>query len=1256
MWFKYIAQTFQSLKKYRICIGRDTRKVCGPAIIIFPLRRQLLCCGLAGVVTVKGAPVQPDGDCLERMGDLLQKIRARGLSAIMAGSLPPTHYLDGDGCLEEMEQCIRSLQEDNNFLRLFGDTALVIQLTGIVKEIKELLSREERLVEEKAGFFSTVKMEAINGRLVMLRDIAWMAERDVLGNVGKILALSGVPRRQEIGAAALRKFKKINFLFNCLDRLEVRGRDSAGLQIAWALNPSGRDQLQAILAAPGLQEEFSRRSQCGDLVNGSVNAASLPDGPGRAAGGGNDFLSFTYKTSSIVGELGRNAANLRKAIQEDIIFNALAGIEAVLDTAFVHTRWASVGSITQENCHPVNNFTLRDDDADVTVSTEESYPRYGKGAWTISVVLNGDIDNYLRLRQDMEQGEGSIAPAVTTDTKIIPLTIQKYLQGGDDLATAFRRAVNDFEGSHAIAMVSNVEPGKVFLALKGSGQSLYVGIAPDQYVFSSELYGLVEMTPFFLKMDGEKRSRNDTDGTAGQIFILAQESAGGLAGIGACFYDGTPLVIQAEQIKRAEITTRDIDRGDYPHYFLKEITEAGLSVQKTLRGKYLIARPETGPAVTFNLGEDVVPPALKEALLAGQITRIVVTGHGTAAVAGEAIACALERYLEGSSIKVNARVASELSGFCLADRLQDTMIIAITQSGTTTDTNRAVAMAIERGAMVVAIVNRRQSDITTKAQGVFYTSDGRDIEMSVASTKAFYSQIVAGHILALYLAQLLGTRADAFIVEELGILEQAPALMSRVLEKKEQIQLAVQQVAGQKKYWAVVGSGPNKAAADEIRIKLSELCYRTISSDVVENKKHIDLSAEPLIIVCAAGTPEAVLGDIIKDVAIFKAHKAGVIVFTDEGEDRFHGIADAVIELPRAPLPLPVILNTVAGHLWGYFAARAIDEEAVFFRAFRARLNAALTDQIRDKYSLYEKMADRRFHRTVREFYQEFHQRRQQGAFSFSHVKTISDLVLLLKYAAGKLPLDDFWQEFPGAEGFTWPGELLDITLGQAIDELSRPIDAIRHQAKTVTVGTSRKEPPVTGIIFELLKELNYSIQALTTKNILALTALQPAIGGIKGYTLYDIGNLDAGGKPADFSTISIRKRAGISLGMRSRAEAGGVLMGTKRTIVSTNHLYVGYGKADGAAIAILPLQDARAGATHASSLLLMHVAFNETLTLRAKQDVLGYRYNDIRNLINEYNLPWDDRYLSLLPMASLLGEPVEVLAERIRQEAKEKL
>jgi glutamine---fructose-6-phosphate transaminase (isomerizing) len=105
------------------------------------------------------------------------------------------------------------------------------------------------------------------------------------------------------------------------------------------------------------------------------------------------------------------------------------------------------------------------------------------------------------------------------------------------------------------------------------------------------------------------------------------------------------------------------------------------------------------------------------------------------------------------------------------------------------------------------------------------------------------------------------------------------------------------------RHQTILGSGgqrPNKASADEIRIKLSELCYKTISSDYVEDKKHIDLSSEPLIIVCAAGTRPTVIGDIIKDTAIFKAHKATPVVITDEGEDRFDPYADAVFRVPAS--------------------------------------------------------------------------------------------------------------------------------------------------------------------------------------------------------------------------------------------------------------------------------------------------------------------------------------------------------------------
>ncbi len=248
----------------------------------------------------------------------------------------------------------------------------------------------------------------------------------------------------------------------------------------------------------------------------------------------------------------------------------------ICENALTHTRWASVGSITEENCHPLNNYT--------TINSSPSYPLYPGAEAQINVVLNGDIDNYPELRQAMDDSGELIAPQITTDTKIIPLQIEKYLQAGHNLADAFRLAVNDFEGSHAIAMTSALEPGKMFLALKGSGQSIYVGINADQYMFSSELYGLVEVMPRFLKMNGEAGN----GAGSGQIFILDQNSGGDIKGITACFYDGTAIGLSDSLLQTAEITTRDIDRSDYPHYFLKEISESALSVKRTLRGKYRI--------------------------------------------------------------------------------------------------------------------------------------------------------------------------------------------------------------------------------------------------------------------------------------------------------------------------------------------------------------------------------------------------------------------------------------------------------------------------------------------------------------------------------------------------------------------------------------------------------------------------------------------------------------------------------------------
>jgi len=1215
----------------RIRIGCRPADVQGPAIIFFPLLPAQLNCGFAGLMTCRPAGQKTDTQADLTLISLWTKISGAGLQALYAGKIQAATYLNGVDSLRAMESAVEELKREDAQEMLFFRKDRATDLSRIVSDMKNFLTAEEKFLENPALVISSVDLEAINSRILRVKDICWMLDRDILANLAKILKLSGLSKTADLPPAAFCKYRKLNLLLNALDRLEVRGRDSAGLQLSFSFK-SDQDLQDAVakIRQNGWVDEYGRRTQKSDLLNETIFIA-----PGGSAGCSG--VTFTYKTFSIVGELGRNVTELRQTIENDRILQIFAASESLCETALTHTRWASVGAITEVNCHPVNNHKPGE--------TPDVYPVYPGMAAEINVVLNGDIDNYDALRKGLETGNDLISPQVTTDTKIIPLQIEKHLKAGKNLTEAFRLAVNDFEGSHAIAMTSNLEPGRMFLALKGSGQSIYVGISADQFMFSSELYGLVEAMPHFIKMSGETAS----GAVAGQIFVLDQQRNAGMDGISACFYDGTPLQLNPQSLQTAEITTRDIDRSDYPHFFLKEISESALSVKRTLRGKYRLMTAGDAPAkVTFNLGVDMVPPAVTIGLKTGTIKNIIVIGHGTAAVAGTAVADTLTYYLKGQPLQIEARVASELSGFGLKANLSDTLVIPITQSGTTTDTNRAVAMARERGAQIISIVNRRQSDITAKSHGVFYTSDGRDIEMSVASTKAFYAQIVAGQVLALYFAQLLGARTDDEIATSLQHLESAPNLMNRLFDHRDDIAASVKKTAG-RRYWAIVGSGPNKAAADEIRIKLSELCYRTISSDVVENKKHIDLSAEPLILVCASGNPQAVVEDVVKDVAIFKAHKSAVVVFADEGDTRFDAVADAVIGIPSAPAPLPVILNTMAGHLWGYYAARAIDEEAQMFREFRGRLATELTVQIQKKASLFEMIADAAFRRIINEFYGAFNALRQGGAFGVLSGKSLTDLLLLLKYAAGKLPIQDMRQDFKTDDNLMSVFDLLDIALGTAIDELTRPIDAIRHQAKTVTVGTSRKEAELKGLLFETVESLKFSVKDLAYRNIITINRIQPAVASVRGYTVYDVNGLDDQGNPGEGSMIVIRTKGGIAAGMKSRADQPTSLMGTKRMIVSTGHLYIGKGKSDGVPIVIIPLLGENNAVDH---LLLLHIDYNETLTAGEKKEALGYRYNDIHNLVNEYNIPWHDEYFDSLSVEVLFSESVESIAGQIRSKA----
>ncbi|HEV2311362.1 MAG TPA: SIS domain-containing protein, partial [Acidimicrobiia bacterium] len=533
--------------------------------------------------------------------------------------------------------------------------------------------------------------------------------------------------------------------------------------------------------------------------------------------------------------------------------------------------------------------------------------------------------------------------------------------------------------------------------LRGSGQALYVGLAEDAFVVASEPYGLVEETATYLRLDGETPADPDRPAaTRGQVVVVDGGRAGTIDGLERYAYDGTSRPVRADELQVAQITTRDVNRGAFPHYLLKEISEAPDSFRKTLRGKVV---DDADGGLHVRLDGATLPASLRAGLRDGRIRRVVVIGQGTAAVAGQSLAVALDDVLEGR-LAVQAIHATELSGFGLRDDLADTLVVAISQSGTTTDTNRTVDLCRARGATVVSIVNRRNSDLVDKSDGVLYTSDGRDVEMSVASTKAFYAQVAAGYLLAVGLASELGVDSPRSAAL-LAALRALPDAMRSIIAERHVIAGVAQRHALTRRYWAVVGNGRNIVAARELRIKLSELCYKAIACDVTEDKKHIDLSSEPLILVCAAGLGGSNVDDVTKEVAIYGAHRAAPIVIASEDAAPKFLHALEVLVVPSVHPALDFVLSTVAGHLFCYEAALAIDASARPLREARAAIEAAAAGA---PDTLLERLAPE-LDGPAQRFVDGLRAGQYDGTMEAS---TATRVASLLRYARGALPLDSY--------------------------------------------------------------------------------------------------------------------------------------------------------------------------------------------------------------------------------------------------------
>ena len=1135
-------------------------------------------CGIIAVLR------RPSGRAVPGSDDVLAPLVA---AVDLLGTADPSRLSDAADLLEGADRLLGGVP---GLLALDRDPSLVGRVTATLAVAPRLLVGFEEVLGESTD------VEEANAALVRVRDALWSVTRDRLGtHVGVASLRSAAPAPSDAGLAVLLSTQQA---LSAIDRLEVRGRDSAGLQLTlWDHGLDPADPAVVARTADPLHR------------TGSVRVLD---------GGG---LAFVVKVAAEIGELGDNTAALRGALAADGLLARALAAPAVEGSLLGHTRWASVGLISEPNAHPLDSTRADGDPSGV-----------------VTAVQNGDVDNHV----DLVVAEGlSVAPEITTDAKVVPTLCAAHLAAGHDHREAFRRTVSVIEGSLAIGAVVGDAPDRLLLALRGSGQGLYVGLAEDAFVVASEPYGVVEMTGRYLRMEGETPADPaDPAASRGQIVELEAALAGTVEGIRRRSYDGRDLPVGGDDLTGAEITTRDIDRGDHPHFLLKEIGESPASVRSTLRGR--LAGDAAG-GFEVRLGVASLGEGLRADLASGAIRRVLVIGQGTAAVAAMAVARSLADELAGSGIEVDALPATELSGFGLSPDMADVMVVAISQSGTTTDTNRTVDLVRSRGARVVAIVNRRNSDLVDRSDGVLYTSDGRDVEMSVASTKAFYAQAVAGVLLAVAVADAAGLPGSPERSEVLAGLQGLPDAMDDVLAMRDRIAEIAERHAPARRYWAVVGSGPNLTAAREIRIKLSELCYKSIAADATEDKKHIDLSAEPMILVCATGLVGSTADDVAKEVAIYRAHRAAPVVVADAGSSRFAGALD-VIAVPQVHPSLAFLLSAMVGHLFGYEAARAIDAQA---RPLR-KAHAAIEHEAQRRQSTAAEpgeAADGTLLEDLRvaasAFFDELRSGRLNGNLEAS---TAVRLSTHFRFALGDVPLESYQLEF-GRVGT--PALVLDdlaASLTVAIEELTRPIDAIKHQAKTVTVGISRTDETLfEARLARVVLDAGTPRDSLSYRTLRVLVALDPAVAEVVGFTRYRVDGLDG-----PVPTVAIMDRGGVSIGIPSRTDRDPTLRGTKHRVAVERDVLVTRGARDDRTIVLVPEVKDR----ETVGLTLLHVVLRDRLAPDVLRGVLqGYdnRYGAVRDAVCETEPDLRDDLLAELPVVDLLTEPVLVVADRLR-------
>jgi glutamine---fructose-6-phosphate transaminase (isomerizing) len=499
-----------------------------------------------------------------------------------------------------------------------------------------------------------------------------------------------------------------------------------------------------------------------------------------------------------------------------------------------------------------------------------AHPHLGRSG-RVALVHNGIIENFIELRADLELAGHELVSA--TDTEVAAHLLECELDAGADLTAAMQNTCRRLEGAFTLVAVDARDPSRVVAARRNS--PLVVGIGEGETFLGSDVAAFIEHTREALELGQD------------QVVTITR------GGVSVTGFDGTPAEGRRYHVDW-DLSAAEKDGHDW--FMRKEIFEQPQAVADSLLGRRT-------PEGLLHLDEmRLSDQELRD------IDKIIIIACGTSFYAGMVAKYAIEHW---TRIPVEVELASE---FRYRDPILDysTLVVAISQSGETADTLQAIRHARLQRSKVLAICNTNGSTIPRESDAVLYTHAGPEI--GVASTKGFLTQLVACYLLALYLAQVKGTRYGDEIGQVLDQLQDMPAHIQGVLDGAEAVyDLARDHVDATSVLF--LGRHAGYPVALEGALKLKELAYLHAEGFAAGELKHgpIALIEEGLPVLCVVPPRgrDQLHSKMLSGIQEVRARGARTICLAEQGDDAIVPYADVLVQLPQVPVLLQPLVSVV---------------------------------------------------------------------------------------------------------------------------------------------------------------------------------------------------------------------------------------------------------------------------------------------------------------------------------------------------------